>query len=267
VFFSGNPCSGYSTESRRLSQSIIVIALGGLPYRTNGLNASDKHEYLAESPLPLAPKLGTIALIMSTLCIVDPFATALFPSASRRAVLGLLYGTADRAYYLREIVDATGLAMGQIQRELERLSQAGIIRRTEQGRHVYFQADDGCPIFDELRGLVTKTVGAAAILKRALSPMRHKIVIAMIYGSVARGEENAQSDLDLLIIGHVTFAEVVSAVHMAESELRREINPTVYPVDEFRSKVNDGNHFLTRVIQQKNVFLQGDENELGKLLE
>ncbi len=203
----------------------------------------------------------------STFQFGDPVATALFPSASRRAVLGLLYGTADKAYYLREIVDTTGLAMGQIQRELERLSQAGIIRRTEQGRHVYFQAEENCPVFDELRGLVTKTVGAAAILKQVLSPLAHQVLIAIIYGSVARAEENALSDLDLMVIGNITFAEVVRAVRLAESQLRREINPTVYPINEFKVKYDDGNHFLSQVMQDSYVFIIGDENELGKLLE
>ncbi len=135
----------------------------------------------------------------------------LFTSA-QEAVLRLLYGHVEEACYLREIVMLTGLGVGHIQREVNRLAAAGILRRSERGRHVYFQADAACPIFEELRGIVRKTAGFGVILGEALWKSRGKIRVAFIYGSVARGEEKAESDIDLMVIGDAGFGEVVAAV-------------------------------------------------------
>jgi predicted nucleotidyltransferase len=184
---------------------------------------------------------------MSTQLLPDPIASTLF-SKTRKAVFGLLYGHADETFYLRQIVDRTGLGIGQVQREVKQLSEAGIIRRETVGRHVYFQADPTCPIFDELRSIVTKTVGAAAVLRQALHSVRDRIVVAFIYGSVARAQEKHESDLDLMVIGDVTFSEVAEAIRDAEVQLRRAINPTVYPLREFRTKLTAGHQFLKTVV-------------------
>ncbi len=190
----------------------------------------------------------------------ESLATVLF-SKARRAVLGLILSHPDRAFYLREIVKLTGLGIGQLQRELEQLTTAGIIRRFEQGRHVYFQADQNCPVYDELRGIIHKTVGVADELRRALSPLRDRIRAAFIFGSVARGEENSDSDLDVMVIGDVTLAQVVEAVRGSEATLLRPVNPTVYPVKEFTTKLAAGQHFLTRVMDGEKLLLIGDEPE------
>src|SRR5215216_4972474 len=124
----------------------------------------------------------------------ETLASALF-AKSQAAILGLLYGHPDEAFYLRKVARLTGLAVGQIQRELNHLAMAGIILRTQRDRHVYFQANAGCPIFPELRAIILKTVGAAEVLRGALAALQARIDAAFIYGSVARGGENASSDL------------------------------------------------------------------------
>jgi predicted nucleotidyltransferase len=187
-------------------------------------------------------------------------------TASQSAILGLLYAHPGESLYLREIAQTTGLGLGHIQRELNRLSNAAILLRTERGRHVYFQANPACPIFEELRGIVRKTIGAPATLRQALRPLIPKIEAAFIYGSIARGDESAASDLDLMVIGHATFAEVAAAARKAESTLRRPINPTVYPPAEFHDKVRAGNHFLTSVLKREKTFIIGGNHELGTLL-
>lgn len=195
-----------------------------------------------------------------------PLPAMLFPKA-RRAVLGLLFEHPQRAFYLRQISELTGVGIGPVQREVKRLAKAGIIRRTDQGRHVYFQADDTCPVFDELRGLVIKTMGASRLLRAALRPLADRIRVAFIYGSVARGEETSASDIDLMVIGDLRLSDVVSAIRPAEAELRREVNPTMYPVAEFRKKVRAKHHFLETVIRGDKLYLIGDADELGKLFE
>ena len=197
--------------------------------------------------------------------MLDPVGAALFPR-SRRTVLGILYGDPERAYYLREIIDLAGLGSGQIQRELARLSEAGILRRFEQGRHVYFQADPQCPVFEELRSLVTKSVGAGAVVATALRDLADRICLAFIFGSVARGDERSGSDLDLLVVGEVSFSELVEALSDAETKLRREIHPSLFSEDEFRNRLASKDHFLESVLREEKVFVIGVEDELGVLL-
>lgn len=190
--------------------------------------------------------------------------TTLF-GKTRRAVLSLLFTHTDEAFYLRQIVRAIGAGLGAVQRELKRLTEAGIIRRTVRGRQVYYQANPDCPLFAELRGLVIKTAGVGDVLRAALAPLADRIHLALIYGSLARGEERRSSDIDVLVVGEVTFGEVVAILAPAQETLGREINPNVYPSAEFRSKLAAGHHFLRTVIGGPKLFLIGDEYELARL--
>jgi predicted nucleotidyltransferase len=202
---------------------------------------------------------------MGTVGPSDKLAAALFPE-SRRAILGLLFSHPDEAFYLRQIVDLAGLAVGQTQRELKRLTVAGIIERSERGRHVYFRANEECPIYDELRGIMVKTTGAGAVIGAALEPLAERIAVAFVFGSVARGEEVQASDIDLMVIGDASFADLSSAVLAAERTLRREINLVVYPVREVRAKARQGHSFLSRVIDGEKLFVEGSARELDALL-
>ncbi len=210
------------------------------------------------------PKRGTIVPVMSTLPETDNLSKTLF-GKTRRAVLSLLYSHIDEAYYLRQIARAAGVGLGAVQRELKRLSDAGIIQRIVRGHQVYFQANPRCPVFEELRKLVVKTVGMGTVLQAALAPLGDRIRVAFVYGSIARGEERLGSDVDILIVGKVTFGEVVSSLREAQKTTGREINPTVYPVAEFRSKLAAGHHFLNAVLKGPMFFLVGDERELARL--
>jgi predicted nucleotidyltransferase len=182
---------------------------------------------------------------------------------ARLAILALLFGRPEERFYLRQIARASGYGLGPVQRELKLLTEAGILRRTAQGRQVYFQADPESPIFSDLRSLLTKTVGIGGTLRDALTPLAAGIKAAFIYGSVARGEERAGSDIDLLVVGEATFAEVVTALQAAQQALGREINPTVYPADEFRAKIEAKHHFLSSVLEGPKIFLMGDDHELA----
>jgi predicted nucleotidyltransferase len=186
---------------------------------------------------------------------------------ARRAILALLYGHADEAFYQRQIARTTEMGLGPVQREVSQLTAAGILRRTVRGRQVYYQANPDSPIFKELKGLVTKTAGVGDTLRSALGPLADRITIAFIYGSIARGEEKRSSDIDLLVVGEVTFGEVVAGLQSAEQTLGREINPTVYPVAEFKAKLAANHHFLTNVVSGPKMLLLGDENELNRMAE
>jgi len=184
---------------------------------------------------------------------------------TRRAVLSLLYGHVDESFYLRQIVRMTGAGLGPVQRELKQLTDTGIVRRFVQGHQVYFQASQDSPIFNELKSLITKTAGVAETLQSALTPIADRIIIALVYGSIAKGEENQRSDVDLLVVGDVAFAEAVKALRSAQETLGREINPTVYPVDEFCSRIAEDHYFVRDILNGPKIFIVGDEHELKRL--
>ncbi len=184
---------------------------------------------------------------------------------ARRAILSLLYSHPDESFYLRQIARVTGVGLGPVQRELKQLTDAGIIRRSVQGRQVYFQANQDCLIFRELKSLIAKTAGVAEILNAALAPIADRISAALVYGSVARGEESSRSDVDLLVVGDVAFAEVVKVLRDAQERLGREINPTVYPVEEFRSRAAENHYFIHSVLNGEKIFVIGDDHELKRL--
>ena len=201
---------------------------------------------------------------MSTAFTESGLSAALF-GQTRRAILALLYGHPGQSYYLRQLVRSAGLGLGAAQREVKRLSDAGIIRRTVQGNQVFYQANPDCPIFEELKGLMVKTAGVADVLRAALAVLAPQIRVAFIYGSVAKLAQRNSSDVDVMVVGDPAFGEVVSALGSAQENLARDINPTVYSPTEFRSKVKAGHHFLTTVLKGEKVFLIGDERELARL--
>lgn len=213
------------------------------------------------------PIWGTLVPIMGTWSLTPSVGnepSALF-GRTRNAVLGLLFSHPDEPFYVREIVRAANSGLGSVQRELRRLESAGILKRTAKDRRVFYQADPQCPIFEEIQGLVAKTVGGAEILARALSSLGAKIKVAFIYGSMARGEQRRGSDVDVFIIGDASFGEAVEALAPAQEKLAREINGVVYPVSEFREKVLQKHHFVTSVLGDPKLFLVGDERELAEL--
>jgi len=184
---------------------------------------------------------------------------------TRSAVLALLYGHADQSFYVRQLVRAVGAGHGALQRELKHLTNMGLILRRTQGNQVLYQANSQSPIFSEIQSLMTKTVGIHDVIRSALASLGSEIQIAFVYGSVARQKERANSDVDLMVLGNAPFGDVVSALGSAQRALGREINPTVFPVSEFRSKLAAGNHFLRSVMKEKRLFVLGTENELTKL--
>jgi predicted nucleotidyltransferase len=190
--------------------------------------------------------------------------TSLF-GKGRRNVLGLLFTRPGEPMYLREIIAAVGGGQGQIQRELANLHRAGLIRREERANQVYYSPNPDAPIYDELKAIAFKTFGVADILRELLRPLTHRIAVAFIYGSIARGEETARSDVDVMIVGDIKFSDAVLALKPAEERLRRRVNPSVYSRNELRSKLREKGGFLQRVIDEPKLFLIGSGHDLGQL--
>ena len=184
---------------------------------------------------------------------------------TRQTLLALLYARADEEHLQESLIQLAGLGRGTVQRELAFLERAGLVRRTVRGRQVYFQANRESPVYAELRGLVVKTAGVADALRAALAALSDRIRVAFVYGSVAKGSERRASDVDLMVIGIASFAEVSDVLGRAQKTIGREVNPSVYRPADFRAKVAAKQHFLTTVLKGEKIFLIGDEHELGRL--
>ena len=183
-------------------------------------------------------------------------ATTLFGKA-RRAVLSLLYGHAEEAFYLRQIARATGIGLGPVQRELKQLTDSGIIQRMERGKQVYYQANIKCPIFAELKSVIVKTAGLADVLREALAPISSQIAIALVYGSMANGEATTASDIDLLVVGNIDEMALHGALSQAENKLARPVNYTLMSQLEFDKRRSEKGGFLDRVLSGPKLMILG----------
>jgi len=189
----------------------------------------------------------------------------LFPRVRKR-VLSLLLMNPQKRWHLRDVARKTGCSLGAVGRELARLSETQIIQSIRDGNRRYYQANRNCPLFPDLSGLIRKTAGLVDILAQALQPLAGRVVVAFVYGSHASGAAEATSDVDLMVLGDVDFADVASAVMPLEEQLGREINPTVFPPGEFCRKLQAGNHFLQTVVNGEKVFLIGSDHDVRGLV-
>ena len=182
----------------------------------------------------------------------------------RRRVLALLLLRPDENCHVREISRLTGVPAGSLHRELKLLADAGLLTRHTVGNQVRYQANRDCPIFNELAGIFRKTSGLADVIRMALIPLSNNVKAAFVFGSVAKGEEHAASDVDVCIVGSSSFTEVVMALAGTSHQLGREINPVVMSHEQFIIKLNAGEHFVSRIMSEPKLFLIGDEDDLGK---
>ena len=191
--------------------------------------------------------------------------TTLF-GKGRRNVLAALFANPEREMYLREIIEAVGTGAGQVQRELENLYRARLVLRERKGRQLYYRPDPRAPIFEELKSIVLKTFGVAEALREALAPNAREIDAAFIYGSVASEQDTAASDIDLLIVSdRVGPSDLSEGLASVETRLRRKVSLLVYGRKEFRERVREGHHFMTKVLERPRIMLIGDNHGLARL--
>ncbi len=187
---------------------------------------------------------------------------ALF-TATQRNVLSLLYSHPKKSFYTKEILRLTGMGVATIKRELDRMVEAGILSFTKIGNQHHYQANPECPIYEELLSIVSKTFGIAEVIKKALLPLDTKISIAFIYGSVAKKSETVSSDIDLLIVSEsLAYADLMAVLINAEKSLGRPVNPSIYTIEQIRSKLKENNAFITRVMEQPKIWIKGTENDI-----
>ena len=186
--------------------------------------------------------------------------------ATRQRVLAVLLLRPDASFHLRELARLTGSHAGTLGRELDKLTESGLVLRTEQGNQVHYRANRGSLLFDDLAAIFRKTHGAVPALQEVLAPLDDRIRVAWVFGSVAQGTEGDGSDIDLLVIGDVGFADLVRAVNPLQESLRREINPVLYSSAEFSKRMGAGEAFARELLGTPKLFVTGNKDDIAELV-
>lgn len=194
-------------------------------------------------------------------------ADALF-SGTRQKVLGLLFLHPDEDFGIAELIKQANAGSGAVQREIGRLVDSGLVTVIARGRQKRYTANQDAPIFTELCSLVAKTLGPTQVIKKALTTIETQIDLALVYGSVAKNTDRADSDIDLMLVSDtLTLEDVFTAMDPAEQELSRTVNPTLYTTQEFEKRRADDNPFIRKVLNGPYLLLKGIIDEQGSTRE
>lgn len=188
----------------------------------------------------------------------------LFP-ANRQHVLAALLLQPGRSLHLRELARLAGSHAGTLAREVDKLTQAGLLLRTDQGNQARYSANVQHPLYAELAAMFRKTHGVAPALRAALEPLAGQIDLAFVYGSLASGTHTEYSDVDVMLVGTVDFVEAVQALYPLHEQLGREVNPVVWAPQELVAKAQAGDAFVRDVLRKPKLWIKGGEHELEQL--
>ncbi len=209
------------------------------------------------------PNMGNKATSVTVPPPRSGLADALFTQTQQR-ILGLIFGQSNQDFAVSELITATGSGSGAVQRELAKLTAAGLLTIRRSGNQKRYQANPDAPIYHELVSMIRKTVGLAGPLRDALLPIADDILVAFVYGSVAKQSDTARSDIDLMIVSDtVGYADVMQHLETSHQALGRTINPTIYSRHEWNARIHEENSFLMRVLAQPKIWVIGGEHELS----
>lgn len=180
----------------------------------------------------------------------------------RRRVLGLLLLHPESAYHVREIARLTGTVAGTLHKELSKLAEVGLLQKLMQGNQVLYQANRQSLIFEELASILRKTSGIAEVLADTLKPHLQQIECALVFGSIASGKATATSDIDVLIVGNLSFGDAVKALYPVQDVLAREINPKLYTLNEWRQAQQENTVFVQELLTKPHIKIIGDMDDL-----
>lgn len=187
---------------------------------------------------------------------------ALFSKVQQR-VLALIFGHPERSFYTSEIIQRVGSGVGAVDRELSKLERSGLVTVQRIGNQKHYQANQTAPIFDELRGLVEKTIAVTEPIKRSFAPYAGAIESAFVYGSVAKGSDTATSDIDLMVIGDdLNYSDLYAAAQTAEAALRRKVNPLFVSRRDWRRKISSKGSVFDKINHSPKIFVIGSEKDL-----
>lgn len=209
-----------------------------------------------------SPRVGTkIPNMGRGECPSLGLAESLFLKVQLR-VMALLFGQPDRDYLSAELIELADSGVGAVRRVLKRLVKSGLVSETHTGKRKLYKANRKSPIYEELHSLIMKTAGLSIPIRFALGPFDANIRAAFIFGSIANGNDDSESDVDLMIIGNdLDYMKLLAALHPVEKELRRNINSQILTTEEWREKVAKENSFVLHVISQSKIFLIGNDDD------
>ncbi len=179
-------------------------------------------------------------------------------------ILALMLLRPERQWYRSELARVLGVPTSSLQRPLGSLCESQVLTARRDGNRLYYQANARSPLFPELRGLLVKTSGLVGVLRDELEPLAPKVTVALVYGSIASGEETSDSDVDLLVVGAVGLRDLAAPLRGAAVRLGREVNPIVYSEAEFAAKSRAGNDFLVAVLDKPRLFVVGTEDDVRR---
>jgi predicted nucleotidyltransferase len=192
---------------------------------------------------------------------VTTIADSLFTKTQQK-VMGLLFKKPDTSFYLNEIVRLAGMGKGTIKRELEKMTRAGLLTVKRIGNQTHYQANSASPVYNELISISRKTFGLADVIYQALQA-DNAIQYTFVYGFIAKGEDTAKSDIDLMIIGdNLAYADMMNRLIPIEKDLQRRINPSIYTLEDFKKKLNQNNSFIMRVLEQEKINVIGNADAI-----
>lgn len=236
-------------DARAVSRYVAALALAKLPILGK-----------------IMPKMGTKRSSASRArpaVAHSSIADALFTGTQQR-VLALLFGQPNRSFYASELIGLAKAGSGAVQRMLAKLSESGLVTVNRVGSQKHYQANPNSPIYVELHGITQKTVGLAEPLRNTLTPLARKIHAAFVYGSVAKRQDTAASDIDLMLVSdELTYGDVFSVLEDVGVRLGRTINPTILTKHEFDKRLKRKEAFLARVLAQPKIWLIGGEDDLS----
>jgi predicted nucleotidyltransferase len=187
---------------------------------------------------------------------------ALFSKVQQR-VLALIFGNPERSFYTSEIVKSLHSGTGAVERELSRLQRSGLVSVERIGNQKHYRANHRSPVFEELQNLVLKTLALTEPLRKSLEPYADRIKTAFVFGSVAKGTDTAQSDIDLAVIGdELSYADLYTALQDAETALRRKVSPIFFSPEEWRRKASRKGSFTSKISTLPKLFILGSEQDL-----
>ena len=188
--------------------------------------------------------------------------SSLLFSEYRKRILGLLLLNPEATYHVRELARLTDTSAGTLHKELSKLTAGGILKSKKVGNQVHYSANLLCPIFNELASILRKTSGLVDVLASALAEAENQIRFAFVFGSAARGEQETNSDIDVMLVGDLSFADAVQNLHSSQAILQREINPVVYSMEEFKRRIENDDSFINEVLAKPKLFIIGADHEL-----
>jgi len=184
-------------------------------------------------------------------------------SRTRAELFRLLFSTVVQSIHLREIERITNLSTGSLRQEIAKLRRLGLITVRKDGNRICYEPNRNHPLYQDIRNIVLKTSGLTDVLKDALK--NSEIKIAFVFGSVARNEETADSDIDLMVIGNIGLRKVSSLLSGVTEKVGREINPHILSEAEFSRRLKKKEHLVSRIMESSKIFVVGNENDLKRM--